>query len=121
MKNLDAFKNLIKESIVNGMVSASGVTEGDGMSQKQAAGLVATGGPQAVADIITKMDPATFNLFISKIDAKGLEMIGQQASATPPAADPAAGGAAAPAPEAGGAPATPGAPDASLDQELKDL
>lgn len=121
MKNLDAFKNVIKESIVNGMVAASGVTEGDGMSQKQAAGLVATGGPQAVADIISKMDPATFNLFVSKIDAKGLEMIGQQANAAPPAADPGTG--AAPAPEAGGVPAAPGAaaPDASLDQELKDL
>jgi pyruvate/2-oxoglutarate dehydrogenase complex dihydrolipoamide acyltransferase (E2) component len=115
MKKLDTFKNLIHESIVNGMVSAGGVNEGDGMSQKQAAGLVATGGPQSVADIISKMDQATFNLFVSKIDAKGLEMIGQQASVTPPVAAPATS-------QPAGNNALPDAPtDAALDQELKDL
>ena len=121
MKNLEAYKKQIRESIINGM-SDFGMREKLDPHVDELAGSIIAAGPQKVADAISKMDPATFTEFAKKIDAKGILMITKQFAAGSTAAPTTAptGPAAAGTAPAGSAPeAAAIAPP--IDQELKDL
>ena len=120
MKNLEAYKKQIRESIINGM-SDFGMREKLDPHVDELAGSIIAAGPQKVADAISKMDPATFTEFAKKIDAKGILMITKQfaagTTATPTTPD--AGAVAGTAPAGSEPEAAAIAPP--VDQELKDL
>jgi hypothetical protein len=86
----DDYKKMIKESILEGMISfnGGGITEKLDPHVDELAGAMIAAGPQKVADVISKMDQAVFAEFCNKIDAQGILLITKQFSNTQPTQQP---------------------------------